>query len=78
MIQYEKSIAKPAGAAGGQDEQDMQPLAATPGLADGQHCDVHVLQAVLFSMYSMPPTCNCSCFACKGIVIRQTWFFVPV
>ena len=33
------------------------------GIADGQHCDVHVLQAVLFSMYSMPPACNCSCFA---------------
>lgn len=33
------------------------------GLADGQHCDVRILQAVLFSMYSMPPTCNCSCFA---------------
>ena len=33
------------------------------GLADGQQCDVRVLQAVLFSMYSMPPSCNCSCFA---------------
>ena len=33
------------------------------GLADGQHCDVRILQAVLFSMYSMPPVCNCSCFA---------------
>ena len=33
------------------------------GLADGQHCDVRILQAVLFSMYSMPPACNCSCFA---------------
>ncbi|OUQ35309.1 C45 family peptidase [Faecalibacterium sp. An122] len=33
------------------------------GLADGQRCDVRVLQAVLFSMYAMPPTCNCSCFA---------------
>ncbi|MBS6924466.1 MAG: linear amide C-N hydrolase [Lachnospiraceae bacterium] len=32
------------------------------GLADGQHCDVHILQAVLFSMYSIPPACNCSCF----------------
>ena len=33
------------------------------GLADGQNCDVRILQAVLFSMYSMPPACNCSCFA---------------
>ena len=33
------------------------------GLADGQHCDVRILWAVLFSMYSMPPACNCSCFA---------------
>ena len=33
------------------------------GLADGQQCDVRILQAVLFSMYSMPPACNCSCFA---------------
>ena len=29
------------------------------GLADGQQCDVRILQAVLFSMYSMPPSCNC-------------------
>lgn len=36
------------------------------GLADGQHCDVRILQAVLFSMYSMPPACNCSCFAVTG------------
>lgn len=33
------------------------------GLADGQQCDVRILQAVLFSMYAMPPVCNCSCFA---------------
>ena len=33
------------------------------GLADGQQCDVRILQAALFSMYSMPPSCNCSCFA---------------
>ena len=33
------------------------------GLADGQHCDVRILQAVLFSMYAMPPVGNCSCFA---------------
>lgn len=33
------------------------------GLADGQQCDVRALQAVLFSMYAIPPVCNCSCFA---------------
>lgn len=33
------------------------------GLADGQRCDVRMLQAVLFSMYAMPPACRCSCFA---------------
>jgi len=33
------------------------------GLADGQECDVRMLQAVLFSMYVIPPVCNCSCFA---------------
>lgn len=33
------------------------------GLADGQQCDVRLLQTVLFSMYSMPPSCSCSCFA---------------
>lgn len=33
------------------------------GLADGQQCDVRILQAVLFSMYAIPPACNCSCFA---------------
>ena len=33
------------------------------GIADGQACSVQMLQAVLFSMYAMPPSCNCSCFA---------------
>lgn len=33
------------------------------GLADGQCCDIRILQAVLFSMYSIPPACHCSCFA---------------
>lgn len=32
-------------------------------MGHGQQCDVRILQAVLFSMYSMPPSCNCSCFA---------------
>lgn len=33
------------------------------GLAEGQHCDLHAMQAVLLSMYAIPPACNCSCFA---------------
>ena len=38
-------------------------LAEIQGIADGQQCDVRILQAVLLSMYAMPPACNCSCFA---------------
>lgn len=38
-------------------------LAELEGLAEGQHCDVRLLQAVLFSTYAMPPACCCSCFA---------------
>lgn len=41
-------------------------LAELEGLAEGQRCDVHLLQAVLFSTYAMPPSCNCSCFAVTG------------
>jgi len=33
------------------------------GLADGQRCDATLLQALLFSMYAIPPSCGCSCFA---------------
>ncbi len=33
------------------------------GLAEGQGCAPQALQAVLFSMYAMPPACRCSCFA---------------
>ena len=33
------------------------------GIADGQHCDRKTLLAFLFSMYAMPPSCSCSCFA---------------
>lgn len=36
------------------------------GLAEGQRCDPDALQAVLFSMYAIPPACNCSCFAIAG------------
>lgn len=33
------------------------------GIADGQSCDVKLLQGLLFSIYAMPPACQCSCFA---------------
>lgn len=33
------------------------------GLAEGQGCAPQALQAVLFSMYAMPPACRCFCFA---------------
>lgn len=33
------------------------------GIADGQKCDEKKLRAFLFSMYALPPCCNCSCFA---------------
>ena len=33
------------------------------GIAEGQGCPAERLQAVLFSMYAMPPACRCSCFA---------------
>lgn len=33
------------------------------GLAEGQNTDPALLQGVLFSMYALPPSCRCSCFA---------------
>ena len=33
------------------------------GLSDGQGCGEEELQAVLFSMYAIPPACACSCLA---------------
>ena len=33
------------------------------GLAAGQRCPAEDLAAVLFSMYALPPSCCCSCFA---------------
>ena len=33
------------------------------GLAEGQRCDCSEMQAVLLSMYAIPPACGCSCFA---------------
>ncbi len=40
-----------------------QALEEIQGIADGQRCPADRLQAVLFSMYAMPPVCCCSCFA---------------
>lgn len=36
------------------------------GLAEGQCCDCGEMQAVLLSMYALPPACGCSCFAAAG------------
>lgn len=50
------------------------------GLADGQRCDVHALQSVLFSMYSMPPSACCSCFAVSAnhqILLGRNSDFLP-
>lgn len=33
------------------------------GLAEGQDTHPALLQGVLFSMYALPPSCHCSCFA---------------
>lgn len=33
------------------------------GLAKGQNCDSTMLYTILFSMYAIPPSCHCSCFA---------------
>jgi len=33
------------------------------GLAEGQQCDLQTMQAVLLSMYAIPPASHCSCFA---------------
>ena len=33
------------------------------GIALAQNCDPELLQAVLFSMYALPPELHCSCFA---------------
>ena len=49
------------------------------GLAEGQHCDVRLLQAVLFSTYAMPPSCHCSCFAAaseQGVVFGRNSDFL--
>ena len=51
------------------------------GLADGQRCDAEILQAVLFSMYAIPPACGCSCFAAatdKGVLLGATAISSPL
>lgn len=45
------------------EEYFPEMLEEIQGIADGQNCDVGLLRAFLFSMYAMPPTQNCSCFA---------------
>lgn len=44
-------------------QYDPALLEELEGLAAGQDCEVQLLQAVLFSMYAIPPACHCSCFA---------------
>ncbi len=50
------------------------------GLAKGQHCDADALQAVLFSMYAIPPACACSCFAVSDgehVLLGRNSDFIP-
>ena len=50
------------------------------GIADGQHCDVGILHAVLLSMYAMPPGCCCSCMAVaarEGVFFGRNSDFLP-
>lgn len=50
------------------------------GLAEGQGCSSRILQAVLFSMYAVPPACCCSCFAVsskEGILLGRNSDFLP-
>ena len=49
------------------------------GLAEGQGCDRRILQTILFSMYAMPPTKYCSCFAVKtqdGVLLGRNSDFL--
>lgn len=49
------------------------------GIADGQRCREQSLQALLFSMYAMPPACHCSCFAVhneNGIFLGRNSDFI--
>lgn len=50
------------------------------GLAEGQQCEPDALQAVLFSMYAIPPACVCSCFAVSNgghILLGRNSDFIP-
>ena len=50
------------------------------GLADGQQYEAELVQAVLFSMYAIPPSCNCSCFAVSDgehILLGRNSDFIP-
>lgn len=50
------------------------------GIARGQGCSAEELQAVLFSMYAMPPGPCCSCFAVtneSGIIFGRNSDFLP-
>ena len=50
------------------------------GLARGQGCEGAELEAVLFSMYALPPACRCSCFAVSNggeILLGRNSDFLP-
>lgn len=50
------------------------------GLAKGQKCETELIQAVLFSMYAIPPCCSCSCFAVSDgehILLGRNSDFIP-
>ena len=50
------------------------------GIAAGQRCQVEPLYAVLFSMYAIPPSCCCSCFAVsngKTVLLGRNSDFLP-
>jgi len=50
------------------------------GLADSQRCALDALQTVLFSMYAIPPACQCSCFAVSNgehILLGRNSDFIP-
>ncbi|MCL2415627.1 MAG: C45 family autoproteolytic acyltransferase/hydrolase, partial [Defluviitaleaceae bacterium] len=52
------------------------------GISDGQQCSVSHLEAVLFSMYCIMPSTNCSCFAVRtkenGIIFGRNSDFLTV
>lgn len=55
-------------------------LEETEGVAHGQRCPVEDLYTVLLTLYAMPPSCHCSCFAyCGGgqILLGRNSDFLP-